>query len=55
MSQAFDSCRVNEYQQNGYILHHEQVFSVGKFARLTAIFEEQLALKGDKLSALLLH
>jgi len=46
----FSSDLIDAYQQNGYILHHQQVFPVDKFERLTFIFEEQLALKGDKLS-----
>ena len=50
MSLIFNSEAINDYQQNGYLLHHRQVFPADKFARLTAIFEEQLALKGDKLS-----
>ena len=50
MSQIFGPDAIDQYQQNGYLLHHAQVFSVDKLARLTAIFEEQLALKGDKLS-----
>jgi len=50
MSQIFNPSAVDEYQKNGYLLHHQQVFSADKFARLNDIFEEQLALKGDKLS-----
>lgn len=50
MSMIFSSDLIDAYQQNGYILHHQQVFPVDKFERLTFIFEEQLALKGDKLS-----
>jgi len=50
MSQVFGPSAVEEYQRSGYLLHHQQVFSADKFARLNEIFEEQLALKGDKLS-----
>lgn len=38
------------YRKNGYSLHKRQLFSSEKMARLTNIFEEQLALKGNKLS-----
>ena len=50
MSQAFSSTDVDFYKENGYLLNHRQVFTPDEFARLTSIFEEQLALKGDKLS-----
>lgn len=50
MSQIFGSAGVDFYRKNGYLLHHKQVFSTEKFTNLTSIFEEQLALKGDKLS-----
>jgi ectoine hydroxylase-related dioxygenase (phytanoyl-CoA dioxygenase family) len=38
------------YQENGYYLHRQPLFSDEKFARLTGIFEEHLAEKGAKLS-----
>ncbi|MBA2940934.1 phytanoyl-CoA dioxygenase family protein [Paenibacillus sp. CGMCC 1.16610] len=38
------------YKKNGYLLHHKQLFSAEKLAELTAIFEDQLAQKGSKLS-----
>lgn len=38
------------YQQNGYVLNHQQLFSEAKLGQLRAIFEDQLAQKGDKLS-----
>ncbi len=38
------------YRENGYFLYHHQLFSPDKFARLSAIFEEHLAEKGDLLS-----
>jgi ectoine hydroxylase-related dioxygenase (phytanoyl-CoA dioxygenase family) len=41
---------VEYYQQNGYLLYHRQVFAPYRLARLTAIFEEHLAEKGEKLS-----
>jgi len=41
---------VDFYHQNGYLLHHQQVFSPARLDRLTGIFEEHLALKGEKLS-----
>jgi len=50
MTTAMTSAELDFYQANGYLLHHQPVFTPDKFARLTAIFEEQLALKGDKLS-----
>jgi ectoine hydroxylase-related dioxygenase (phytanoyl-CoA dioxygenase family) len=50
MSQAFSNADVDFYKENGYLLNHKQVFSAGEFARLNSIFEEQLALKGDKLA-----
>src|ERR1041385_9075545 len=42
--------QVQTFHEQGYILSHQQLFSPEKFAALQAIFEEQLALKGDKLS-----
>jgi len=41
---------VEYYDDNGYFLHKKQLFSPEKLSRLTAIFEEQLAAKGKKLS-----
>lgn len=38
------------YQQNGYFLYNRPLFSEGKLQKLTNIFEDQLALKGAKLS-----
>ncbi|MES2201674.1 MAG: phytanoyl-CoA dioxygenase family protein [candidate division FCPU426 bacterium] len=38
------------YRKNGYLLHKKQLLSAEKMAGLTAVFEEQLAAKGDKLS-----
>jgi len=41
---------VQAYRQNGYLLYHRPLFSPDRLAALTGIFEEQLAIKGDKLS-----
>ncbi len=41
---------IDYFQKNGYLLHHQQLFSKDKFARLQAIFEEHLANKGEKVS-----
>lgn len=41
---------VSFYAENGYLLHHKQLFSKEKLEELTSIFEEQLAQKGSKLS-----
>lgn len=41
---------VEFYQQNGYLLPQQQLFSPARLAELTAIFEEHLANKGAKLS-----
>src|SRR6266498_5649729 len=41
---------VQEYHQNGYLLAHRPLFTPHRLAALTELFEEQLALKGDKLS-----
>jgi ectoine hydroxylase-related dioxygenase (phytanoyl-CoA dioxygenase family) len=38
------------YKKNGYLLYNKPLFSEQKLNRLTDIFEEQLALKGKKLS-----
>lgn len=38
------------YNRNGYLLYKKPLFSEQKLNRLTDIFEEQLALKGQKLS-----
>jgi len=50
MSTQITSSDLEYYQKQGYLLHHQPVFSQEKFERLSEIFEEQLALKGDKLS-----
>lgn len=41
---------VQFYKDNGYFLYKKPLFSPEKFQELTAIFEEQLAQKGAKLS-----
>jgi hypothetical protein len=41
---------VQAYHQAGYVLYHHQLFPAEKLARLTQIFEEHLAGKGEKLS-----
>lgn len=41
---------VQAYQQQGYLLVHRPLFPADRLAALTALFEEQLAMKGDKLS-----
>ncbi len=41
---------VTSFQDKGYHLYDKQLFSAEKMARLTQIFEEQLAQKGSKLS-----
>lgn len=38
------------FQEQGYVLPHQQLFTPEKFAELQAIFEEQLAQKGEKRS-----
>ena len=38
------------YHENGYLLYHHQLFPAERLARLTEIFEEHLADKGEKLS-----
>lgn len=38
------------YHENGYLIHHEQLFNTEKLEKLTSIFEEHLADKGSKLS-----
>jgi len=50
MKKVFEPADTVFYRKNGYVLHHKQIFSPEKFARLNEIFEEQLAQKGDKLS-----
>ncbi|MFD0716643.1 phytanoyl-CoA dioxygenase family protein [Paenibacillus sp. GCM10027626] len=47
---ALSQEEVAYYKENGYLLHHKQLFSPEKMQTLTDIFEEQLALKGNKLS-----
>ena len=39
--------QVQDYDQNGYTLFHQPVFAPDKFARLKAIFEEDLARCGE--------
>jgi ectoine hydroxylase-related dioxygenase (phytanoyl-CoA dioxygenase family) len=41
---------VQFYRENGYLLYKKQLFSPEKMDGLTALFEEQLAQKGSKLS-----
>ncbi len=41
---------VEFYQQNGYYLYRQPLFSEEKFGRLVQIFEEHLAQKGSRLS-----
>lgn len=41
---------VEFYYRNGYLLYNKQLFSEEKLTNLRAIFEEQLAAKGSKLS-----
>lgn len=41
---------VARYDTDGYLIHRQPVFAPDKLARLTTIFEEHLAEKGDKLS-----
>jgi ectoine hydroxylase-related dioxygenase (phytanoyl-CoA dioxygenase family) len=49
MSNAFrlSSQHIAQYERDGYTLFHEPVFAPEKFARLTAIFEENLARYGE--------
>jgi len=47
---ALSKDAVTKYHEDGYYLHHEPVFSKEKFERLTAIFEEHLAGRGEKRS-----
>jgi len=47
---ALTADQVQSYRKDGYTLYHQPLFSADKFAHLQAIFEEQLAEKGDKLS-----
>lgn len=42
--------QVEFYRQNGYLLYHDQVFPADRLTSLRAIFEEQLANRGAKLS-----
>ncbi|RED92027.1 phytanoyl-CoA dioxygenase family protein [Marinoscillum furvescens] len=41
---------IDHYHKQGYYLHQQQLFGKDKLARLTGIFEEHLANKGEKLS-----
>jgi len=47
---ALTSEQVAFYRENGYLLHHQPLFSADKFGRLCEIFEEHLRDKGTKLS-----
>lgn len=42
--------QIDFYRQHGYLLYHDQVFPEDKLDALRAIFEEQLASRGAKLS-----
>jgi len=42
--------QVQAYRRDGYVVYHDQLFPPEEMTRLTAIFEEQLAQKGSKLS-----
>jgi ectoine hydroxylase-related dioxygenase (phytanoyl-CoA dioxygenase family) len=44
------SDQVDFYDENGYLLFHDQLLPPEKLRKLTSIFEEHLADKGDKLS-----
>lgn len=50
MNQHFDTHLQHQYQEQGYVLFHNQLFGPEKFARLSGIMEEHLAEKGSKLS-----
>lgn len=51
MSQAMlTSEDVQKYKRDGYVLYKKPLFSAEKLQELTDIFEEQLAMKGSKLS-----
>jgi ectoine hydroxylase-related dioxygenase (phytanoyl-CoA dioxygenase family) len=50
MSAVLRPEEVKQYEEQGYVLHHKQLFSEEKLNRLTSIFEEHLAEKGSKLS-----
>lgn len=41
---------VDLYHEQGYLLYHDKLFSSEKLERLTKIFEEHLANKGERLS-----
>lgn len=43
-----DAAIVDQYHEQGYAIVHEPVFSAGDFSRLSEIFEEHLASKGEK-------
>lgn len=38
----------SSYKKNGYLLYRQPVFNAKRFARLTAIFEEMYAARGDR-------
>src|SRR6185295_16825569 len=44
------SAQLDAYRRDGYVLYHDQLFGSDEMERLTTIFEEQLAQKGEKLS-----
>jgi len=44
------SQEIEHYHEKGYVLHNKPLFSAEKMDRLTAIFEEHLKDKGEKLS-----
>lgn len=50
MSDSVTQAVVQAYRENGFVLFHDQLFPAEKLARLTQIFEEHLAEKGEKLS-----
>ncbi|CAI6080835.1 phytanoyl-CoA dioxygenase family protein [Cohnella sp. JJ-181] len=47
---ALTETEVEFYRSEGYYLHKKPLFGASRMAELTAIFEEQLAQKGAKLS-----
>ncbi|OZB92333.1 phytanoyl-CoA dioxygenase family protein [Paenibacillus sp. XY044] len=49
-TQSLTQDDVKFYQEQGYLLYKKPIFSAEKMRILTDIFEEQLAMKGSKLS-----
>lgn len=49
MAKTLNAQAVAQFQRDGYYLHNEPVFSEARFQELSAIFEEHLAGKGEKL------